>query len=171
MQSDLHKELSTRAIAWVRSRATIKGVRGLAEVQVSDSYIADAVVLANLQYRFKKQYKIPVTRKDYLIKVKPFDTRNLTLALIFETKVSRSDFLNTFKENGNNHDNRLNPVGNLHLIITPPGLVSPDEVPRPWGLLEQSGNGLREIAVPVYCEISDIQLYRIAASMLWRDKQ
>lgn len=65
----------------------------------------------------------------------------------FEIKVSRSDFLNELKQ-----PEKSQPVFrycNLWWLVTPKGLVQPDELPENWGLLElQDSGSLRERVKP-----------------------
>lgn len=65
----------------------------------------------------------------------------------FEIKVSRADFLNELKQ-----PEKSQPVFrycNLWWLVTPKGLVQPDELPESWGLLELQDSGtLRERVKP-----------------------
>jgi len=50
-------------------------------------------------------------------------------------KVSRGDF----KKDSDKPHRSSGGIGNLRYYLTPKGLLSPDEVPPPWGLLELVG--------------------------------
>lgn len=135
--------------------ATGKGVRGATEIMVADEYVADAVVMCTLQSRFDSVYRgVPY----------PVDLSALVEQVcVFEVKVSRSDFLATFKEGSN----RLYPVGTLHWCVTPPGLIDLAELPAFWGLLVPIGRGLTELKAPTFYPISLPILHEHAYQLLW----
>lgn len=155
-KSDLHCELAQRALVWLQVRATKRGIRGCEEVIINEGYVADSAAISGLQLQYEKLF---------LGKSRGWNHKaSDDLVWIFESKVSRGDFFNTFKiENGSN---RLNPVGNFHFVVTPKGLVTPDEVPAFWGLIEQSGQGLKISKMPQLIEITEQQLYEIAYKIL-----
>lgn len=65
---------------------------------------------------------------------------------LIECKVTRSDFLADAKKMF-----RLFPeqgMGDHRLYLTPKGLLSVDELPLGWGLLEATGRGVRTIVFP-----------------------
>jgi len=49
MSSKEHTALSYRALSWLQSRATGKGIVGTTEVNIEDGYVADAVAIASFQ--------------------------------------------------------------------------------------------------------------------------
>jgi len=158
--SKLHNDLARLVGAWVGSRATGKGIRGAREVQVGKGYVADAVFMASLQSRHTITYNPKalsphggsICLDDYV--------------LVFESKVSRADFLGTYGPG--RFIERATPVGNLHFVVTPKGLVKPDEVPSFWGLLETSGTGLRQMKAPTFTDLSEADLHRMAHRLLWK---
>lgn len=154
-----HDELKVMALTWLRNKVTGKGLRGTTEVQLADGYVADAVALCSLQYRFFQQY----TGRRYP-EAQPFHLNYF--ACIFEAKASRGDFLSTFN-NSDKHQNRHTPIGNLHWCVTPRGLVKADELPEFWGLLESRGSGLREIKQPKLNVIAEPAFDAIAHKLLW----
>ena len=82
-------------------------------------------------------------------------------------RITRADFLHIFGRLSKKHRNRHTPVGNLHFVVVPKGLIKHDEVPTFWGILEMNGNGLTEIKKPIYGEISENVRMRIAENLLW----
>jgi len=154
-----HDELKLMALTWLNNKVTGKGLRGTTEVTLADGYVADAVALCSLQYRFFTQY----TARGYP-DAHPFKLNYF--ACIFEAKASRNDFLSTFNDS-DKHQNRHKPVGNLHWCVTPRGLVDPGELPEFWGLLERSGSGLRERKRPVLNVLTESALDTIAHALLW----
>lgn len=173
MASKLHKELSEKSLSWIYSKATASGIKGSTEIYIDKNYVADAAVICGLQDRFNSLYKCRKfiyrgefeTDRDYHEALKNYFSDHLC---IFEVKISRADFLKTFKRGDNGHENRLSPIGSLHWIVTPKGLIKPEELPDFWGLLEMSGRGLREIKVPLYNQITKEFLFKVGYSILWR---
>lgn len=147
-----HKELTYRSLSWLNSRTTRSGKRWATELQISDNWIADAVVFAFPQMRFYDE-----------IEPKPESIDRLLY--IFESKVSRNDYNKSFSGKYDIH--KLTLVGNLHYVVTPKNLIKPDELPEGWGWLMQSGNGLREIIQPTYNPITDELKHLIGWRMLW----
>lgn len=154
-----HNELTLAALTWLRNKVTGKGIRGTTEVSLDSGYVADAVVLCSLQYRFFTKY----TGKGF---PEALTHRENYFACIFEAKASRSDFLSTFN-NSPKHQNRRQPIGSLHWCVTPKGLITPSELPDFWGLLEERGSGLSEIKQPILQTVTDQQFDKIAHSLLW----
>ena len=161
-QTELHSELAHRAIRWIANRSTGRGMQTGIEIPIDSGYVVDALAIGDLQLRIFESYFINnlETLKEY--KEHPKDD----YVFIFESKVSKADFNNTFKQNGNAHDNRLKPIANLHWIVIPKGLATIDEVPEFWGLLEASGQGLREIKRPRFCKMELNEIYRIGYTLL-----
>lgn len=60
-------------------------------------------------------------------------------SVVIEVKVSRSDFLADFKKPHRNGDSQ--GVGNWRYYLAPQGMISPDELPEKWGLLEVTNRG------------------------------
>lgn len=153
-QTELHSELAHRAIRWIVNRSTGRGMQTGIEIPITLGYVVDALAIGDLQMRFDSYFKgnegHPI--EDYIF--------------LFEAKTSKTDFNNTFRQNGNTHDNRLKPIANLHWIVTPKNLVNIDEVPEFWGLLEASGQGLREIKRPRFCKMELNEIYRIGYTLL-----
>ena len=57
----------------------------------------------------------------------------LDASILLECKVSRADFLKDLKKPFRSDGTGM---GNYRLYLTPAGLLSPDEIPSDWGLLE-----------------------------------
>ena len=151
-QSKEHLALSKKAIIWGRQMATGRGYRANLEQPVGGGVVVDALILSCLQSRYRERYDTAADALDF--------------ALVFESKVSRSDFFRTFK---NEESGRLNYIGSLHWVITPKALVDPSEVPEWWGLLQPSknGRGLREVKRPPHIHIGIDAIHRLSYFMLW----
>jgi len=156
-KSKLHIELAQRALTWLEVRATGRGIRGCEEVALAEGYVADAVAISGLTYA--NQQLFVGTKRDW--NQKEADT----YAWVFESKVSRSDFIKTFKRDGH-FGSRLNPIANFHLIVCPRGMIKADEVPEFWGLLEQRGAGLGVVKMPTMIPLDTMKLYEISYCIL-----
>jgi len=152
MAGPLHFQLTRRVDGWLASRRTGCGSYTATEVYLAEGYVADAVAIASFQHRFW----VAVGGKGHIVPER--------LSIIFETKVSRGDLLSTFSPTRNG--NRRSPIGNLHYLIVADGLSCADCLPDWWGILKQSGRGLREIRPARFCEITDTQLYHAAFRVL-----
>ena len=163
-----HLELQKRSLAWLGGRITSKGFRGYQELRVGDGYVADAVCLGNLQLRYDLQYwdnhhNDPMRSHRHC-------ERHYEQVFVFEAKATRADFLNTFGSPYGNHQNRFTPVGTHHWVVIAKGIAKPEEIERLgfWGVLVESGNGLREIRAPYWCNIEKQRVLEIAHAILWK---
>jgi len=64
-------------------------------------------------------------------------------AILVECKASRGDFLADARKSFRQHP--PSGLGAYRYYMTPPGLVSPKELPDRWGLVEVHANGVRVI--------------------------
>lgn len=154
MPSDRHIELQNMAQRWLNNRAF--KMCGLPELQII-SYIADFVAIAGLHSVFAHRYSPPQERPQRW---------NIC---VFEVKVSRGDFLNTFGPNKNSRHAtaRRRPVGTLHWIIADKGVCTHEEVPDFWGLLTPYGAGLSEKKRPTYKTVEPTQVDALAFDLLF----
>ena len=170
-----HDALKTRALAWLNGRVTTKGMPCATEVCVGREYVVDAAALCSLQRSYFQRYlegsglrqvgdfARPGRSASYYDIVMDEEIENLFVC-IFESKVSRGDYFKTFTDGKNRTES---PVGNLNWVVTTRGLVEVKEVPEKWGLLETSGNGLREIKKPKLKKLTKVDIDAIAHSLLW----
>lgn len=157
-QSEIHAALVQMALRWAASRTTQRGARYAEELTLGPGYVADLVSL---------QAFSPPARKEFTPNPNVIDE----LALIFEAKASRSDFLATFGES-DRHANRLDPVGHFHFVVSCKGVCEPADVPKPWGLLVQRGSGLSVYKRPEFTpEAGASNIGMIAHRMLWKHDQ
>jgi hypothetical protein len=160
-KSELHCELAHRALVWLEGRATNRGIRGCEEICLKAGYVADSVAISGLTMQNEKLFlegkKRSVGNSGYGIAD--------DYVFVFESKVSRADFFNTFKR-GNHLGDRMLPVGNFHFVVAPRNLIKADEVPEFWGLLEQRGAGLGIVKMPTFKEITDQELHEVAYTIL-----
>jgi len=161
-RSALHDELSNRALLWAANLATPRGLIGATEMEVNPRYRADAVAIGLLDSKYYRRYRRATDKEEepgsYLI----YD--NL---FIFETKVTRRDFISTFGKNFRQQKNRSSPIGSLHWIVAPKGLAKKEEVPIFWGFLEAEGKVLVERKKPIRHAVKDEIIGYVAHQLLW----
>jgi len=178
MPSKKHNELAGMALTWLGNKVSARGYRGTTEICIAQGYVADAVALCSLQGRFNGRYlrhsgyTPPICNYHYNKETGKVDCVirgdeiNNYYTCIFEVKVSRTDFLGTF--NGSDkHKNRHKPIGSLHWVVTPKGLIKPDELPDFWGLLETRGGGLSEKKLPLINILEQNRFNEIAHDLIW----
>jgi hypothetical protein len=87
---------------------------------------------------------------------------------VFEVKVSRNDFLNTFGSKDSPHAKaRMEPVGTAHWVVAGKSVCVAEELPDFWGLLEPYGAGLTEKKMPKLNILPDSMIHSFAFDMLW----
>ena len=87
---------------------------------------------------------------------------------VFEVKVSRADFLNTFGGKNSPHAKaRMEPVGTAHWVVGEKGICQPEELLPQWGLLVPYGTGLSEKKIPKLNILKDSDIHAMAFDMLW----
>ncbi len=162
MATDLHKELSIRAILWMNSRMTASGIRWATEFTLKSGWVADCVAFGFPQIRYFDRIKKINNHSEALDVWHKIGFPDHFL-YVFESKVSKSDYNKSFANNG--YKNTL--IGNLHYVVTPKELITEEELPEGWGWLIKSGNGLRELVIPKLNEISEEFKNIIGYRMLW----
>ncbi|MCK5611538.1 hypothetical protein KAR91_57235 [Candidatus Pacearchaeota archaeon] len=87
---------------------------------------------------------------------------------VFEVKVSRADFLNTFGGKDTGHAKaRMEPAGTAHWLVAEKGICRPEELPDFWGLIEPYGSGLSEKKKPKLNILAEHEIHAIAFDMMW----
>jgi len=173
--SEKHIELQNMVYKWIDNRSF--KMFGLPESYVV-GYVADFVAIAGMHDEhhtrytkfsgMKKKYNMqtPVRDKDGVRKV--FGDIDRWYVCVFEVKVSRSDFLNTFGNRKTGHSQaRMKPAGTAHWVVAEKGMCTPDELPEHWGLLEPYGAGLTEKKMPKLNILQDSEIHAMAFDMLW----
>jgi hypothetical protein len=166
-----HRQLAYAIPTWLSNRTTSRGIKGDVEVAIDDGYVADYFGLCSFQNRYYSDYckfwDVPVVKESVGMgdTFKHYDLVNY-FACVFEVKVSRYDFLKTFN-NSARHANRHVPIGHLHWCVILKDIIKPDDLPSFWGLLEWTGQGLREKKKPVLCDVSNSTLDSLAHKLLW----
>lgn len=173
-KSDRHIELQNIAVRWITNRS-FKSCE-LPECKAV-GYLADYVVIAGMHDAHHTRYTAHsgLTKK-YMRHVKAdegwerkvFGDIDRWYVCIFEVKVTRSDFLNTFGNKESPHAKaRMNPVGTAHWVVAEKGICKPEELPDFWGLLTPYGGGLTELKMPKLNILPDSSIHAMAFDMLW----
>jgi hypothetical protein len=74
------------------------------------------------------------------------------LSYVIEIKTSRSDFLRDSKKKCRKKENAC---GNFRYYLIPKGLLSPEEIPENWGLLEYDGKNIDVTKRPRFVECNN----------------
>lgn len=190
-QSLLHQQLTDKTEAWLNKLVTLRGLVWRDEHQLHTGLKPDATAFCSLQLRHYCEYlnvepvystevhkRMNLKRGDIYTKELYIKTSNELCAeryyadnefmIIFESKVSMSDFNNTFK-NGNHSKN--NVYANFHFLVIPKGFSDKnklEKLPSYWGILEQSGVGLRLKKLPKYTKIDRTYFLEAAYTMLFK---
>jgi len=169
--SDKHIELQNMVTRWISNRSF--KMCGLPESNVV-GYVADYVAIAGMhdsehsRYTFhsklKKKTMAYWVDGDYRIR----GDIDRWYVCVFEVKVSRTDFLNTFGGKDTPHAKaRMEPVGTAHWVVADKGVCKPEELPDFWGLLVPYGAGLTEKKIPKLNILPDSDIHAMAFDMLW----
>ncbi len=177
MPGDRHIQLQNMVRRWIDNRSF--KMCALPECNAV-GYVADFVALAGMNGAEHEKYTSRSGLKmKYVTQVWPsgmgqsaeyktYGDINRYYVCVFEVKVSRSDFLNTFGGKNSVHARaRMEPVGTAHWVVADKGVCKPEELPDFWGLLEPYGAGLTEKKSPKLNVLSDEHLHSIAFDMLW----
>ena len=173
-KSNRHTELQNMIVRWIDNRSF--KMCGLPEANVV-GYIADFVAIAGMYSEEHTKYTghsgltkkyISSRQTDEGLERKVFGDIDRWYVCVFEVKVSRNDFLNTFGGRESLHAKaRWEPVGTAHWVVAEKGICKPDELPDFWGLLVPYGTGLTELKRPKLHILPDSRLHAIAFDMLW----
>jgi len=179
---DRHRELQNMLYRWIGNRSF--KMCGLPEANVV-GYIADFVAIAGMHDAHHERYaghsglktmSMSSRLKDDYKEREGNDRWHYVThgdidrwyVCVFEVKVSRNDFLNTFGGRDTLHAKaRIQPVGTAHWVVAEKGICSPEELPDFWGLLVPYGTGLTEKKIPKLHILPSAELHSIAFDMLW----
>lgn len=97
------------------------------------------------------------------------------ISVVIEAKISRADFL--ADKNKPHRNGKVIGLGNYRYYAAPAGLIEPSELPEGWGLIESSGNGMRQRKAAVVQESNQtrervllVQLMRYRGHAEWCEK-
>lgn len=170
--SKRHYELQSMVIRWISNRSF--KMCGVTEADCI-GYLADYVAIAGMHDAEHTRYTrhsgltkkcmIPL-RGDHKYEINGDIDR--WYICVFEVKVSRSDFLNTFNGKDTPHAKaRMKPVGTAHWVVADKGVCKPEELPDFWGLLTPYGAGLSELKMPKLNVLPDSRIHAFAFDLLW----
>ncbi len=193
-ESLLHQQLTDKTEAWLNKLVTRRGLVWREEHQIHTGLKPDATAFCSLQLKHYCEYlrvdpvlsaeiynrinlkRTKVNLKEYnklynKISNEICDERYYAdneFMIIFESKASITDFNNTFK---NKINIKNNIYANIHFLVIPKGFSSKyrlHELPNYWGILEQSGVGLKLIKLPTYTKIDRAYFLEAAYTMLFK---
>jgi len=170
-RSDRHIELQNMVTRWIGNRAF--KICGLPESNFV-GYVADYVAIAGMHDADHTRYTSHSNLTKMSMSHWPGEGYKISgdidrwYVCVFEVKVSRQDFLNTFNGKDTPHAKaRMKPVGTAHWVVADKGVCKPEELPDFWGLLEPYGAGLTEKKMPKLNILPDSEIHAMAFDMLW----
>lgn len=173
-RSNKHIELQNMLVRWIENRSV--KMCGLPESNVV-GYIADFVAIARMNDAEHTKYAFhsKLTKKYMISRLTDdgwewqiFGDIDRHYVCVFEVKISRNDFLNTFGGRNTPHSKaRMEPVGTAHWAVAEKGICKPEELPDFWGLLTPYGTGLTELKKPKLNILQDSEIHAMAFDMLW----
>lgn len=174
--SKRHIELQRMCRTWIKNRSfKICGIPEFTKI----GYIADYVAIVGMQDVYHSRYakKAGLEKMSMITRYRRDQNQCLQeitgdidrwYVCVFEVKVSRSDFLNTFSDKDSSHARaRMDPVGTAHWVVAEKGICKQDELPDFWGLLEPYGAGLTEKKMPIVQAMKQSEIHAIAFDMLF----
>ena len=169
--SKRHIELQRMVETWICNRSF--KMCGVPEANCV-GYLADYVAIAGMNNESHTRYTyLSGLKKKYMSRglddeLRIFGDIDRWYVCVFEVKVSRADFLNTFNGKDTRHAKaRMEPVGTAHWVVADKGVCKPEELPDFWGLLTPYGAGLTEAKPPKLNILPDSSIHAMAFDMLW----
>jgi len=157
-QTQLHEWLTKQTLPFLSNMATARGLIWRQEHTIHNGMRPDAVGFCSLQIQYEKMlYKRRVDWKnasDYIF--------------IFETKVSYSDFKNSFNGNG---EWKEKPYANFHFLVVPKDFSKAydlSNLPDYWGILEPKVSALQIIKPPEFISIERLFFLEAAYTILFK---
>ena len=153
-QTQLHEWLTKQSLYFLSNMATARGLIWRQEHTIHNGMRPDAIGFCSLQLQYGKMFKTNETWGD--------------LMFVFETKISYSDFLNTFKGRG---EYKEKPYANFHFLIIPKKFIETydlSNLPDYWGILEPNRSALQIKKLPKYIEMDRLFFLEAAYTVLFK---
>jgi len=160
-QTVLHEWLSKQTLPFLSQMATARGLIWRQEHTIHNGMRPDAIGFCSLQMsyedRFNKGNRLGINGEfipDYMF--------------VFESKVSYSDYKNSFNGDGQLKEK---PYANFHFLVVPKGFTKAYDLstlPDYWGILEPKVSALQIIKYPKYIEIDRLFFLEAAYTILFK---
>lgn len=160
-QTQLHEWLTERTLHFLHSMCTARGLIWRQEHTIHNGMRPDAIGFCSLQSRFEKQF---AGRSRDCFNWKETDD----FMFVFETKISYSDFKNSFNGSG---EWKEKPYANFHFLVVPKDFSSTFDLsamPEYWGILEPNPEALKIIRYPQYFKIERDFFLEAAYTILFK---
>jgi len=200
-QSQLHEWLTKKTYDFLAYRVTQRGIIWRQEHTIHNGMRPDAVAFCSLQNKYYEEITGKEYPRDYMVREimaelgfdfskrhidckewvkyqgmavnKYFGIEN-EFMIVFETKVSYSDYRNSFNGSG---EYKEKPYANLHFLVFPEGFTKAYTLlkdsckikpPDHWGILEPSPRALKIIKLPKYVGIERNFFLEAAYTILFK---
>ncbi|TSA57829.1 hypothetical protein D4R42_00890 [bacterium] len=160
-QTALHEWLTSKTLPFLSQMATARGIVWRQEHTIHNGMRPDAVAFCELQMKYERKFNC-VQRDNFTWK----DEYNHMF--VFETKVSYSDFKNSFNGNGQWKEQSY---ANFHFLVIPKGFYQAydlSNLPDYWGILEPNVSALKIVQLPKYISIDRIFFLEAAYTILFK---
>lgn len=158
-QTVLHQQLTERTFNFLHSMCTARGLIWRDEHTLHNGMRPDAVGFCSLQQHYERLF----TNTDkYECNIVP------DYMFVFESKVTYSDFKNSFNGSG---EWKEKPYANFHFLVLPKGFHDAydlSKLPDYWGILEPKVSALQIIKYPKYIQIDRIFFLEAAYTILFK---
>lgn len=157
LQQKYYEEFTKDVVNWNHIRSELRKVNQFyaherMKIGNSDGLIED---WQNAKISIFEEYNVPENR----------------FMFVFETKVTLSDFKSTFV-NGNHKVSKCEPFGNFHFLVCSSKLFKDNLIihtlPDFYGILKESGKGLRIMRMSKYRQMDELDFYKNAYNMMFR---
>lgn len=164
-QSELHEYLSKATFKFMLNMCTQKGLVWRQEHTIQNGMRPDAICFCGLQMNYEKKH----FGKD--IRTGRRGEVTLDHMFIFESKVSYSDYKNSFNGSG---EYKEKPYANFHYLVLPKDFSKEhdlSDLPDYWGILELNRSALKVVKYASFIEIDYVFFLEAAYTILFKWKK
>jgi len=160
-QTALHEWLSQQTFYFLNKMCTARGLVWRDEHTLHNGMRPDAVGFCSLQMQYERLFQLKERHDVY-------DEGIQDLMFVFESKVSYSDYKNSFNGSG---EYKEKPYANFHFLVIPKGFKEAydlSQLPDYWGILEPNVSALQIVKRPKYIEIDRLFFLEAAYTILFK---
>jgi hypothetical protein len=160
-QTQLHEWLTKQTLNFLADKVTQRGVIWRQEHTIHNGMRPDAVAFCSLQLHYESVFGL-LQRPDVA------QINSQDLMFVFESKVSYSDYKNSFNGSG---EWKEQPYANFHFLVCPKDFSSTYDLsglPDYWGILEPDPRALKIKRLPKYINIDRLFFLEAAYTILFK---
>lgn len=160
-QTELHEWLAGQTFNFLYKMCTQRGLIWRQEHTLHNGMRPDAVGFCSLQFQYEKLFNCNNRSIWNSERVSDF-------MFVFESKVSYSDYKNSFNGSG---EWKEKPYANFHFLVVPKDFSKTydlSNLPDYWGILEPNVSALHIVKMPKYFEIDRVFFLESAYTILFK---